>query len=128
LEAISKYLQELHLLNNVLDRNTRTKALGLRKKILSFDFLVSLSFMKNIMYKLKILTDTLETQNLSLVDAAYLINTSIKNLEDVNSDTNSMDNLIQSASLFAKTLEVDIDVRLYNSPSNKKSAKLVRFK
>jgi len=32
LEAISKCLQELHLSNNVFDRNTRTKALGLRKK------------------------------------------------------------------------------------------------
>jgi len=107
LEAISKCLLEIHLSNNMFDRNTRTKALGLRKKILSFDFLVSLSFMKNIMYKLKILTETLETENLSLVDAAYLIDTSIKSLEDINCDTNSMDNLIESASLFAKKLEVD---------------------
>ena len=59
------------------------------------------------MYKIKILTETLETQNLSLLDAAHLINTSIKSLEDINSDANSMDNLIESASLFAKTLEVD---------------------
>jgi len=43
---------------------------------------------------------------LSLVDAAHLIDTSIKSLEDINSD-NSMDNLIESASLFAKTLKVD---------------------
>lgn len=42
--------------------------------------------MKNIMYKLKILTESLETQNLSLVDAAHLIDTSIKSLEDINSD------------------------------------------
>lgn len=64
--------------------------------------------MKNIMYKLKILTETLETENLSLVDAAHLIDTSIKSLEDINCDTNSMDNLIESASLFAKKLEVDL--------------------
>ena len=49
LEAISKCLLEIHLSNNMFDRNTRTKALGLRKKVLSFDFLVSLSFMKNIL-------------------------------------------------------------------------------
>lgn len=36
--------------------------------------------MKNIMYKLETLTETLETQNLSLVDAAYLIDTAIKSL------------------------------------------------
>jgi len=63
--------------------------------------------MKNIMYKLKILTETLETQNLSLVDAAHIIDLSIKSLEDINSDTDSMNNLIESASLFAKILEVD---------------------
>jgi len=59
------------LLTNGFDGNTRTKSLGLKKKIHSFDFIVSLSFMKNIMYKLKALTETLESQNLSLVDAAF---------------------------------------------------------
>lgn len=107
LEAISNCLQEIQFSTNSFDRNTRTKALGLRKKILSFDFIVSLSFMKNIMYKLKSLTETLESQNLSLVDAAILIDTAITSLEDINSSTKSMDNLIESSSIFAKVLGVD---------------------
>lgn len=107
LEAISNCLQDIQLLTNGFDRNTRTKALGLRKKILSFDFIVSLSFMKNIMYKLKVLTETLESENLSLVDAAILIDSTITSLEDINSNTKSMDNLIESSSIFAKVLEVD---------------------
>lgn len=97
----------MQLSNNGFDRNTRTKDLGLRKKILSFDFIVSLAFMKSIMFKLKALTETLESQNLSLIDAAILIDTTITSLEDINSNTTSMDNLIESSSTFAKTLGVD---------------------
>ncbi|KAL4091808.1 hypothetical protein QTP88_026437 [Uroleucon formosanum] len=49
----------------IFDRNTRTKAFGINKKMHSFDFIVSLVFMKNIMYKLKSLTETLEAKSLS---------------------------------------------------------------
>ena len=40
--------------------------------------------MKNIMYKLKALTETLETKKLSLVHAATLIDTTIQILEEIN--------------------------------------------
>lgn len=40
------------------------------------------------MYKLKALTETLETKNLSLVDAATLIDTTFNILEEINSNTN----------------------------------------
>lgn len=53
------------------------------------------------------MTGTLETKHLNLVNTAHLIDTSIKSLEDINSGTNSMNKLIESASLFAKILEVD---------------------
>lgn len=88
---------------------TRTKAHGLNKKLHSFDFIVSLIFMKNIMYKLKALTETLETKKLSLVDAATLIDTTINILEEINSDTDSMNNLIDSAISFSKTLGINPD-------------------
>jgi len=86
---------------------TRTKAHGLNKKLHSFDFIVSLIFMKNIMYKLKAFTETLETKHLSLVDAATLIDTTIKIVEEINSDTNSMNNLIDSAISFTTTLRIN---------------------
>lgn len=58
------------------------------------------------MYKLKILIEILETKHLNLVNAAHLINTPIISLEDINSGTNSINKLIESASLFAKILKV----------------------
>jgi len=54
LEIIIETLQEIINLKNVY-KKTRSQALGLVKKLLSFDSVVSLSFMKNIMYKIKIL-------------------------------------------------------------------------
>lgn len=54
------------------------------------------------MYKLKSLTETLETKHLSIVDAVVLIDTTIKSLEEINSDTEAMNNLIDSAIEFSK--------------------------
>ncbi|KAL4112846.1 hypothetical protein QTP88_016566 [Uroleucon formosanum] len=48
-----------------LDKSTRTQAFGLSKKMLSFDFIIALYFMKNIMYKMKILTEKLEVIELN---------------------------------------------------------------
>ncbi|KAL4085391.1 hypothetical protein QTP88_027250 [Uroleucon formosanum] len=91
----------------IFDRNTRTKAFGIDKKMHSFDFIVSLVFMKNIMYKLKSLTETLETKSLCVIDAAVLIEATIKNLEDINSDSERRNDLIDSAILFAANLGID---------------------
>jgi len=63
LEAIIKSLDEICSDNGHFDKGTRSKALGLQKQLLSFDFIVSIMFMKNIMYKFKFLTETLEAKN-----------------------------------------------------------------
>ncbi|XP_060881749.1 uncharacterized protein LOC132953246 [Metopolophium dirhodum] len=106
-EAICDSLHYISSHQDAYDRMTRTKAHGLNKKLHSFNFIVSLIFMKNIMYKLKALTETLETKHLSLVDAATLIGTTIKILEEINLDTNSINNLIDSAISFSTTLGIN---------------------
>jgi hypothetical protein len=53
LEAIIKSLDEICYDNENFDKGTRSKALGLQKQLLSFDFIISIVFMKNMMYKLK---------------------------------------------------------------------------
>ena len=54
-EAILDSLAKLEESN---DCSTRTSAIGLRTKLLRFDFIMSIMFMKNIMYKTKRMTDT----------------------------------------------------------------------
>ena len=77
--------------------------------------------MKNIMYKLKALTETLETKYLSLVEAATLIDTTIQVLEEINSNSNSMNNLIDSAISFSTTLGINPENDFKIHHSHKKS-------
>lgn len=63
--------------------------------------------MKNTMYKLKYLTETIETKNICIVDALCLIHSTIKIRIDFNSDEEGMSNLINSAKRFANSLGID---------------------
>jgi hypothetical protein len=71
-------LDEIHSLNKFFDKATRSKVLGIRKQIPYFDFFVSLSFMKNIIHKLKFLTETLEAKNLYIFDAITVIDSTME--------------------------------------------------
>ncbi|KAL4090905.1 hypothetical protein QTP88_025663 [Uroleucon formosanum] len=95
--------------SNSFDNLTKTKAIGLKKKILNFDFFVSLIFMKNIMYKVKHLTESLETKELNVCDAAVLIKSTISSLQKIRSETENMDNMISSAKITAQSFGVDSD-------------------
>lgn len=107
---MKSFCDSLHYISSyqgTFDKITRTKALGPNKKIQSFDFIVSLLFMKNIMYKLKSFTETLETKSLSIINATTLIDATIKSLEKIN--TESMSNLIDTALSFSKTFGINQD-------------------
>ena len=58
---------------NEADRQTQTQALGLRKRMLSLDFIVAIMFMKNIAYKTKSLVVHLQTVELNILDASGLV-------------------------------------------------------
>lgn len=68
------------------DQTTRTKAFGINENMYYFNFIVSLIFMKNIVYKLKSLTKSPETKSLCVIDAAVLIKATVKNLDDIHLD------------------------------------------
>ncbi|KAL4083440.1 hypothetical protein QTP88_028756 [Uroleucon formosanum] len=104
LEAIIKSLDEICTGNGHFDKFTRSKALDLQKQLLSFDFIVSIVFIKNIMYKLKCLTETLETKHLCIIDAIALIDSTMKMMTEIKSDDQAINNLIDSALSFATLL------------------------
>ncbi|KAL4107515.1 hypothetical protein QTP88_017852 [Uroleucon formosanum] len=104
IEAIIKSLDEICTDNGYFDKFTRSKALGLQKQLLSFDFIVSIVFMKNIMYKLKCLTETLETKHLCIIDAIALIDSTMKMMTEIKSNDQAINNLIDSALSFATLL------------------------
>lgn len=105
-ECVINVLSEISI-SQKFDGKTKLGAHGLSKKLLTFDFIVALMFMKNIMYKLKNLTEKLEAEELNIIDATILIDSAIQSLESINCDSDGTDQLIGSAIAFAKTFDVD---------------------
>ncbi|XP_065645356.1 uncharacterized protein LOC136075847 [Hydra vulgaris] len=123
LEAVVESPDKILLLNECFDKGTRSKALALRKQILSFNFIVSISFTKNIMYKLKYLTETLEAKNLSIIDAITLIDSTMKILTSINYDNYAMNNFINSAKEFATLRGIDSEADFRNHHRRKLAPK-----
>ena len=48
------------------------KPLGLVKRVMSFDLIVALMYMKNVIYKMKLLTQSLMPSQLNIIGAIYL--------------------------------------------------------
>ncbi|CAI6373668.1 unnamed protein product [Macrosiphum euphorbiae] len=105
-DSIVKTLEEMSTAQ-YFDKNTRSQALGITKKILTFDFVVSLYFMKNVMYKMKILTESFEAKDLNIIDALMLLNSSTDIFNDINNDSIGMDNLIDSSINYAHQLNIN---------------------
>jgi hypothetical protein len=83
--------------------------MGLQKQLLSFDFIVFIIFMKNIMCKLKCLTETLETKHVCLIDAIALIDFTMKMMTEIKLDEQVINTLIDSALSFATLLGTNLE-------------------
>ncbi|KAL4083558.1 hypothetical protein QTP88_028874 [Uroleucon formosanum] len=105
-EIILETLQEISS-SNLYDRKTKSQSLALFKKITSFDFIVSIMFMKNVLYKLKALTEKLEAKELNIIDASNLIEGTIKSLENINKDSDGLDTIIDAALIFSRKIDLD---------------------
>lgn len=106
LEEIIELLTEISR-NKEFDCSTRTKALGLYKKTSSLDFIVLLFFLKNILPKIKILTETIESPKLNIIDCINIIKVTAQNLNLISTNSKSLDDLIQSAIQFAENIGID---------------------
>lgn len=105
-EIIVSVLNDLTIDKNV-DQKTKIQALGLQKKCLSFDFIVSMYTMKTIMYQMKILTEQLEASDLNIVDGIVLIDCAVKSLKEIRNNTEHLNNLISTAKVFSLKMEVN---------------------
>lgn len=103
-EAIVSALDEIKQMKNA-DTKTKAQASGLLKRILNFDFIACLMFMKNIMYKARIATEKLEEEEMNIIDAIEMLDATKKLFERISCE--EMNSLIDSAAQFAKRMEVD---------------------
>lgn len=58
---------------------------------------------------MKILTETLETKDLNIIDALILIDTSIKSLTETRNNSTLINELIASAKSFCLKLDIDFE-------------------
>lgn len=102
--AYEKITAALHDIENHpnIDRVTKGKAYGLSKRILSFDFICCLMFLKTVLYKLKIITELMESSNLNIIDSISEIEGTITSLSKIRNSDNELNNLIESAKKFSQ--------------------------
>ena len=92
------------------------------------------------MYKTKRMTEILQKEDLNIIDAIAIMESTIKCLESVNNDVDTMNAEIQAAVVFAERLGVDAQSdfqrhhchrkprgRIDENPSNAVSLKLESF-
>lgn len=106
MEVIVKTLDDISTNTNV-DSSTKGKAYGLFKRILNFDFICCLLFLKTIFLKMKIVTEILESNDLNLIDAISIINSTKNTLSNIRTHPDEVDNLIAASKIFASSLDVN---------------------
>ena len=89
------------------DSLTRSKANGLFSKIKSFDFIVAIFFMKNIMFKTKLMVDVLQKETLDVSGAIISMESTLEILKFIKDDSDNQNNMLEAALEFAKKQDVN---------------------
>ena len=107
-DEICRSLQEISQDKNFYPES-RTKALRLLSKIKSFDFIFAIMFMKNIMFKMKMMVDLLQTEELDVSGALLAMEETKESLNRIRSNENAINDEVQAACLFASQFNVDAE-------------------
>ena len=103
-EEIVDALKELE---NVQDTKTKTKAKNLLARVRSFEFLVMVMFMRNVMVKTKILTKQLQTVDINVVDTLEAAEATIATLRHLRNDKENLNKQIDAAIIFSHRIGID---------------------
>ncbi|XP_046843246.1 uncharacterized protein LOC124437305 isoform X2 [Xenia sp. Carnegie-2017] len=101
-EAIRNALAEIAKIDN--NSLTRTKATSLCKKMVKFEFVFAVMFMRFIMRKTKILTVQMQKPELNILDGLQLIDETVRSLERIRHNESELNDQIDASVEFAKTL------------------------
>ena len=105
-EAVIDVLRKISNDDSV-DAKGKAAATGLLAKVLRVDFVVSLMFMRIILWKTKVLTESLQKEDLNIVDALEAVNGTVKSLEDIRKDDEGISNQIQASTDVLSRNDVD---------------------
>ena len=94
-EAVLDVLETISNTASV-DAKGKAAATGLSCNLLRVDFVVCLMFMRIILWKTKVLTESLQAKDFNIVDAMQVLRGTITSLEDIRKDDASIANQIQA--------------------------------
>ncbi|XP_046840697.1 uncharacterized protein LOC124434814 isoform X3 [Xenia sp. Carnegie-2017] len=119
-EAIRNALAEIAKIDN--NSLTRTKATSLCKKMVKFEFVFAVMFMRFIMRKTKILTVQMQKPELNILDGLQLIDETVRSLERIRHNESELNDQIDASVEFAKTLGSNPEEE-FARKSNKRSSR-----
>ena len=94
---------------NALTKRVKLKQFGLLTKIKSFDSIFAIMFLKNVMYKMQLMIDTLKTEELDVSGALLVMAETKESLERIRKDESGVNNEVQAAYSFARQFGVDAE-------------------
>ena len=74
---------------------------------MTLDFIAALMFMKNIILKTSRLAESLQAEDLNIVDALSITRATITALSKIQSDDKALDDQITASCRFSETLDID---------------------
>ena len=105
-EEIPKAIDEIVTTAGVEPR-VKARGNGIKTKLLSFDFLFGLMFMRLIMKKIKLLTKQLQEEELNILDTLLLIDATVENLKKIRSEDRAMDAELDAIAEFGNKMGID---------------------
>ena len=105
-EAVIEVLRKI-LNDDFVDTKRKAAATGLLAKVLRVDFVASLMFMRIILWKTKVLKESLQKEYLNIVDALEAVNGTVKSLQDIRKDDEGISNQIQTSNDVLARNDVD---------------------
>ena len=93
--------------SNSFDAKTKMQAVNLTWKLPSIDFAISLVFMKNVMYRINQITETLQSPLLNIIDALAIIRSTVESLKKIQDEYNTMNQEINAGITFLRKVGND---------------------
>lgn len=89
------------------DKESKTKALALINNIVNIDFICGIMFLKNVMYKTKLLADFLQGETVDIAGAIIAIESTQDCLQKMRVDDKAVDDQVQAAMAVARNIGAD---------------------
>ena len=94
-----------------VDAKGKALATGLLANLLRVDFVVSLMFMRLVLWKTKVLTEVFQGENLNIIDALNAIKATITSLEVIRGDDVGIRNQIEASVAVLSGKGVDVNAK-----------------